>query len=1141
MPEAPATLDFTLHPGDDAWTVRGASPRQAPRTVPNPFGDRSFRGTLAELREWSRKPVRRGDPQAPGTEELLRRLSRQMGSRLEALLFSEEVRSALLPRAGAGGARLTLRALGRGELADRALALPWELIASGLPGPGLQVVREAVAEGAPELPEPAGPLSVAAVIAAPEDRSPMPYEEEALRLQMALAPLGHRALLAELGQIQDLVEVAESAEAHVLHLSGHGQDGQVLFENELGFAEGVPPEELVRHLRLVLLDPARRGRFPAIFFLSSRGRVVAGPAPEPSDLEAGPAVAARLHRAGFAAVVGYFGPLDGELASRAEETFYGALARGETPLAAAAAARATLTRPLGEPGGERWYPLGGSLLTFYLRGPSRPLASASREKAANAPASRRVVEVGGLPVLERGFIGRRGLQHELLRRIRLHGQRALVLQGLGGLGKTALATHLLARSLAPGPADRLVLRCRELAGNEDPIAELRAQAEEHGRLHGLPRWDDRVRELREGVPEPVAGFCAVLRLLHRERPGLTVYIDNAEALQIGPDEGDPEDLGSWRPGLEAWWREMERFAEEEGCLVLTTTRYAWEGLSTRAHVALTPLAKADSLRLVDTFPALGNLPLDVRLRLAERVDGHPRTVEWLGHLIALRREEVPETDRPWAEWVAPVLPAQEGEIRQDLLLDALWNRLPEEARDHARLLSILRQPAPAPVITRLGPARDLLIRASLLTRFREMVAGGPRIAWADRWGLHSLVRERVCRGWDEPSREAAHRAAGEAWVEWLQGSGWLRSDQREAVFHLLRVREADRAWPFVQDHVYWLRTYGRPRDANLLLDEAVQAGLAGDPLALARILKVNLGTLLNDPGVEALGQQVLLSQTSDVRKAEALFELAVFLDSQGRFSEAEAAVRRALETKEQHLDVPDYELGVTRVLLGRVLESLGCLAEAEEELRQALPVIERAPESIRPQFAVALHSLGAGPRQTGTLGGVRSPVPGSRGSRPPAPRGRRPSIRRLAPVAGLDPRSARQGRRSRGPAPQGAGDPGPNVRPRPPGNRRHPTRAGPRTPPERPARRGGGPVPGSRRDRRPNPSRRTSGTQPRAQRPGRRTRPQGAPRRGRAPLPRSRGPSGKRPARGSLPASSPPWPTWRAPWWNRAGRRKPSP
>ena len=436
--------------------------------------------------------------------------------------------------------------------------------------------------------------------------------------------------------MESLAELVGAGEPTVLHFSGHGREGRLLFEDPLGLAEEVPVEELARRLRLALLNPARRGHFPSLFFLSSRGTFTTGPATEPTDLESGLSTPGSLHRAGFAQVVALFAPLDGELATRAEEAFYGALARGTTALEAAATARATLLQPLGEQGVEWWYPLGDTLLTVYQRGADRPTANGSRRPGDTALVRRRRIELGGLPVLERGFIGRRGLQSEILRRIAA-GERLLVLQGLGGLGKTALASQLLVRVLAPEEAaDRLILRCRELSKEAgDPLLDLWAQAEEHGRLQDLAGWSGRVRLVRSRFQEPVEGLATTIREIRKDRPHLVVYVDNAESLQVGPLDGDARTLGSWREGLEAWWLQMERIAEE-GTLVLVTTRYLWQGIRPQAHVAVGPLSEADTWRLLESFETLAGLPREARLRLARNLGGHPRAAELLDRLAGLQ-------------------------------------------------------------------------------------------------------------------------------------------------------------------------------------------------------------------------------------------------------------------------------------------------------------------------------------------------------------------------------------------------------------------------------------------------------------------------------------------------------------------------
>jgi len=980
LPPARSILILQIEPQGEVWTVRGPGPVVPTRIVPSPSGDPTFVGLLRELWEWTGRPVNCRDPQTRSLEDYLDRLARRIGAQLTEALLPEEIRAELarhLREEGSPPQRLTLQVEGRSSEVDTVLALPWELLA---PEPGrfpvregrLDLVREAVVDGAPELPEPSGSLMVAVSIAAPEDRAVLSYEEEAFRLQAALSALGQRAAFADLGSARDLVELAKQVAPTAIHFSGHGLPGRLVFEDGLGFADEIPVEELMRRLRTVLLDPGQPGSFPRLFFLSSCHRL-RGDRDKNTHLEdgQGPITAAALHRAGFPQVIGWSGPVDGDLRSRMEDAFYSSLAAGKSGVDAAREARATLGLPV-EAGGSRIYPLGWVQLALYLRGTDRPLAVMG---SGTIPLQqlRRAVEVSGLPVLEQGFIGRRTQQHEVRRRVELEGRRLIVFQGLGGLGKTALASHLLVRVFAPEPADQLILRCRDLEDTAaDPILELRAQAEEHGRLQAFPFWDERVKDLRERISDPAKGLAAVVRALREKRPDLVLYIDNAESLQIGPATDDPGALGSWRPGADTWWSEMERLAVENGCLVLASTRYAWEGLSPRAHLGVDPMSPADSRRLIDSFDALQDLPPEARARLADRVDGHPRTVELLDRLVARRREELAGQAivDPWRELIVPILPVQEEKIRADLLLPELWKRLSEEARQHARKLTVLRRSAPQFVIDRIGGARDELIRAGWLTRYRETVLTDKGLSWQDFWGMHSQIRAFLITQIGEVDVRKAHELAAAAYEQALEHPVFLRSDQGEAIYHLCEVGEGDRAWPIIRDYVVWLRQEARFREAHNLLEGCEVAGTSGEHLALALLLLAQMKSSLGDRGESllALLERAETLAASAESQGGILQERGDLLIELGRYEEAETLLRKALELDKEAFgfDHPAYSSSLHA--LAMALDRLGKHEEAEQLLREAVDRLGRVQGPDHVFLGASLHALAGALEHQGRYG-----------------------------------------------------------------------------------------------------------------------------------------------------------------------------
>jgi hypothetical protein len=165
----------------------------------------------------------------------------------------------------------------------------------------------------------------------------------------------------------------------------------------------------------------------------------------------------------------------------------------------------------------------------------------------------------------------------------------------------------------------------------------------------------------------------------------------------------------------------------------------------------------------EAFDTLAELPRQVKMHLATRVDGHPRTIEILASLITQRLQGLglgyTVTDL-WRELVEPVPPVTAQRISAGLLLDVLWERLTDVARAHAGRRSVLRVPAPWSVVNRLGQATDELLRASVLTRHREQGLTNGQLQWTNRWSLHSIVKAFSAEKTSEAECREAHMAAG---------------------------------------------------------------------------------------------------------------------------------------------------------------------------------------------------------------------------------------------------------------------------------------------------------------------------------------------------------------------------------------------
>jgi tetratricopeptide (TPR) repeat protein len=439
-----------------------------------------------------------------------------------------------------------------------------------------------------------------------------------------------------------------------------------------------------------------------------------------------------------------------------------------------------------------------------------------------------------------------------------------------------------------------------------------------------------------------------------------IYADNAESLQSDPRNADPAALGSWKLPAEPWWHALEQLGEEGDEPILLSTRYLWRNLGERAWIGVGPMGRADCLRMIDSLPFLGKLPLEIRIRLAERIDGHPRTVMYLDRLIAQRRRELGQKRirDAWRDLIEPVLPEQVEQITADLLLEEIWKSLTRTGRAHARRLSILVAAAPAFVIDQLGRARDELIRAGILTRFRQQVEVVDGSAWFNRWGLHSLVKEHIARKTRGVQRRAAHRAAGEAYELRTDAPDATRAEQMEGIYHLQAVGENERSWPMVLDLVLWMRYRGMYQEAREELEGFTHKPVKGEPMAIALLLLCDIRQRQGESGpalLKLLGRARKLSSNESTH-ALLLGVRGSLLMIQARYEEAETSLRQAAAILERIVgrDNPDTLFAFST--LAEVLDRRGRLEEAERLLTEIVHAWERTDPG-HPERAAALKAL----------------------------------------------------------------------------------------------------------------------------------------------------------------------------------------
>jgi tetratricopeptide (TPR) repeat protein len=961
----------------------------------DPLADSGLLEQLETLRALDHKALptdERGNlsPDAAVAAAALQSLAVKVGDQLTGALLSSEAREKLVKaiRKGTGSEPplllLQVRSAVPGEAAnrraDRALALPWELLRLDERFPiedgTLDLAREALVPDIPGLTPPDRPLAVVATVAAPVDATSLDYEGEMYRLWRALGREAEdkRLLVTDLGTLKDLAREVERFHPPVLHFTGHGRPGALLFEDEAALSDEVSVDELVRRLR-------EAGPLPRLIYLSACHGATAGAAAsaEPGERmvdfaltgkkeeETRPSTAASLHRAGFPQVVAYFGPVGDLQATRAAAVFYAAQASGKKAREALRRARRISAEPHQENGrSTHVYPFGWAQLAFYHRGEDAltalaaiagdPAAGPEEEKRRifermdREGGSERVEGIRGVQRLRFGFVGRRKERAEALRRWR-RGERQLVVLGLGGLGKTTLCAELaplLARDLKPGGARALALDGRHAGAQPDPILAL---WQEFQAARSEEAWSQILADLqKEGLTGAALGKAALA--LAKLEGGLLLYLDDAESLQVPLGEGE---IGRFRdPELRAFWNVLLAGTGAAGSLgLLASSRYLPEGTPSEAELHLPQLRPYEVVRLLAWMPTLGRLPVEDRAWLAEKIDGHPRTIEYL-EVLARAREK--QRVRPgghyegtkWREEILElVLPKTQERVDADLLLGKVWEALPEDAQEHLGRCTVITAPAPWEAVLALETTEGTtarLIETGMLSPFQSPLGS------EDWWAPHRLVTEMARERWTGESREAHHHLG--KWYEQKRRDSNLPVWAERAVQHLADAADGNSAW--VAAELLVLRLYNKGRYWEALT--WIERVLAADPTGPCR------GKALIEQMKNRLRINLLPDDAEEILlRASTLVELKV--QPYAFIQLGELALRQGLLKKSEEYSKTSAILAITNDsdflgaayhLLARVARSQGYLDTSKYNFELSLSL---KTNKFDPSVAASLHEL----------------------------------------------------------------------------------------------------------------------------------------------------------------------------------------
>jgi len=644
------------------------------------------------------------------------------------------------------------------------LNLPWELLR--LPDGGFVglsprfSVRRQPWSGAPrpagEGPLPPLPLRVLFIACAPRDQAPLDYEREEQALLKALAGAGPRVAFdtCDLGSFDELRDRINEFEPHVVHLTGHGivhDDGlgYFAFEDERGNTDLRSSVEMREQLfggisvQCAFIAGCQTGKAPPVAAL---GGICQGLVGEEVPL-----------------AVGFAASIADDTATAFAHTFYRVIAAGQPVDRAILQARQEVRKLCDERGDPSWtlpvlYAATTQAQTFDTD-THRPPAPPPRQAAPQRP----------LPGMTEGyaasFVGRRRELQRLLPALRDGTYQVVLLTGLGGAGKSTLATRLARRLesdgfepiAVPSPAESPLNAARllEICGDAFLAADLRSAHD----------------TLRDGSLAVADRLRYVVRVLNEH--SFLLVLDNFE---VNLDDHsrriiDPE-------VAEFYTHLLTNLTGESRAII--TCRYRPADLATLPPTVheetLGELSEAEFLKFMLRDDAVegryrsGELPHDLLLEMHRSLGGTPRFLEQIRTLLRtigteeLRRELDAVRLPPGQD--AGALREARDRYCETIVTARLYGYLSPESKQALRRAAVFHVAVPLAGLAAVsGEPEEAVRRFVREWRDRALAYSEEDRGLGERWLVYGVLRDWLVVGGPEPlteeERGTAERLAGD--------------------------------------------------------------------------------------------------------------------------------------------------------------------------------------------------------------------------------------------------------------------------------------------------------------------------------------------------------------------------------------------
>ncbi len=827
---------------------------------------------------------------------------------------------------------------------EKIQALPWEMTFHADPRLGFLSRNsdftlwrrwQPADEAMPDLP--GGPLRILLFVASPEDPDPeksrLDFETEEKFLFTQLDSGLNRGEVeidvAEDGTLETLQARLESNVYHVVHCSMHGsmEDGHPLLSFEdyaTGRQRSVVPKDLS--------DAWKNGKAPApCFFLS------ACQSAQPDTQRAVPSFAHALLKAGVPHVIGMRRSVADTAATNFAGYFYHALAAGKPLDRAVTEARQKIT---GAASGaakaphelfievfQQW-----SIPVFYSRKPEPALLDGHKPFQPQPRPLLKKVQIGELAFTHEGFIGRRAAIRRHYRDWAAAKTPHLLLYGIGGVGKTALAGHFSLRLRRENPALQIFAFA--------PPFDL-AAIEEQLRLPFLQAANKNQIENWQILDKPFDRLEVMLGAL-AARPTLFIFDNLESCLDLASRHFLPEHAAT-----EALIAATQRLSG--AVRTLLTCRYAIvsDKLKNATAAELPEAGLGDILRFMRQWSWPETVTAEDKKAMYKTLGGNFRSIEWLSGLLTAREQTWARLQQkfvglqPPADTPKAALQTVAEAMRRDLVFDELIALLTPAEKLLLQRLTLEPRPLIIDGLYALWDESDHLPSAiSHLTDYCLLETAHWPEADLPTYRLPPLVAELLER---EPLREElqrdTHGRLGRYWRFAGEKFTRLISDDLAAFEHFALAGlqdDADEMLESLSGNFHGWQQFGRVVD--LLLPFVQRRGETTPWWALNR-----LGMSLHSLGKFALALQYHLLAEKVVKSAKTRDEkknLGATLNNIAAIAHASGDYATALKYLEESLKIR-REIG-DRAGEGATLNNISQIYDARGDYGKALEYLEKS-------------------------------------------------------------------------------------------------------------------------------------------------------------------------------------------------------